>query len=106
MNRYRVLLPLRVHTEDGSYEQHEEFEHEFSVEDEAENLRSGLLEIVPRDYIVVGGSAVYDTPPGETFTAAIPRGQEELLFQGGHIERVPDAPKPKPKPKSSADKGA
>lgn len=92
MNRYKVMLPLVVHTEDGSYEQHEEFEKEFSEEDEATNLDSGLLEIVPRDYRVIGGSNVLGADPGETLTAAIRIGQERLLIQGGHIERVEPEP--------------
>lgn len=100
-NRYRVLLPLLVHTEDGSYKQGEEFEHEFSVEDEAANLASGLIEIVPREYKVIGTSEVLghvavDGP----FLAAIPKGQEELLLDY-HLERV----EAKPKPKAKADKG-
>lgn len=99
MARYRVLLPLTVHTEDGSYTQDEEFEKEFSAEDEATNLASGLLELVPREYKVVGESVVLDHQPGETFLAAIPKGQEELLL-GHHLERVePEAP-PKRKPRT------
>ena len=92
MNRYRVLLPLTVHTGDGSYTQGEEFEKDFTAEDEAENLASGLLELVPRKYKVVGGSRVHDTDPGEEFEAAIPLGEEELLIAGGHIERIQPAP--------------
>lgn len=98
MNKYRVLLPLVVHTEDGSFEQFEEFDNEFSEEDEATNLDSGLLEIVPRDYLVVGGSNVLGADPGETLTAAIRVGQERLLIEGGHIERV----EPKPAKKKGA----
>jgi hypothetical protein len=88
LNRYRVLLPLTVHTEDAAYTQGDEFEHEFTVEDEAANLASGLLELLPRKYKVIGGSEVYETPPGEEFEAALPLGQEALLIEGGHIERV------------------
>lgn len=102
-NRYRVLLPLRVHTTDASYTQGEEFEHEFSEEDETVNLASGLLELLPNTYRVVGGSEVHGTQPGETFTMPLPIGQEALLVQGGHIERV-DAPrvvKPSKTPKES-----
>jgi hypothetical protein len=92
MNRYRVMLPLVVHTQDGSYEQHEEFDHTFTEEEEAANLKSGLLEIVPRRYKVIGGSDVYETPPGREFEAALPIGNEALLIEGGHIERVEAKP--------------
>lgn len=102
MNRYRVLLPLTVHTEDGSYTQGEEFEKEFTVDEEAANLASGLLEIVPREYKVAGTSVVFEHQPGETFLAAIPKGQEELLL-GYHLERV--EPAPPSKSKTRADKG-
>jgi hypothetical protein len=95
------MLPLLVHTEDASYAQGEEFEKEFTVEEEQANLDSGLLEIVPREYKNVCTSIVFEHQPGETFTAAIPKGQEELLL-GSHIERV-DPPAPKSK-KSQADK--
>jgi len=87
VNRYRVLLPLRVHTEDGSYEQGEEFDKEFTADEEAANLESGLLEIVPRTYRVVGNSIVHETSPGDTFEAALTIGVEALLVDGGHIKR-------------------
>jgi hypothetical protein len=91
VNRYRVMLPLLV---DGEYAQGDEFEKELTPEEEAANLASGLLEIVPAHYKVVGQSRVFDTAPGEEFDAAIPLGQEQLLIQGGHIEKVePQAPK-------------
>ena len=90
--RYRVLLPLMVHTEDGSYTQGEEFEKTFSAEDEATNLDSGLLELVPAEYRVIGGSNVHGADPGEVFTKALRIGEEGLLIQGGHIERVEPAP--------------
>lgn len=97
-NRYRVLLPLTVTVTEGDFVQHEEFEHEFTEEDEDTNVASGLLEIVPRRYKVVGESDVFETPPGETFERAIPLGQEQLLFAGGHIERVDDERDPEPAP--------
>jgi len=96
MNRYRILLPLEVHTEDASYKQGEEFEKEFSPEDEATNLASGLLEIVPQTYKVIGGSVVHGASPGETFEAALTVGAEAALVAGGHIERATKkAPKTK-----------
>lgn len=88
MNRYRVLLPLLVHTEDGSYAQFEEFEKEFTAEEEDANLASGLLELVPNEYRVIGDSEVDGHKTGETYTAAIPLAREALLVEGGHIERV------------------
>lgn len=91
-NRYKVLLPLMVHTEDGSYGQFEEFDKDFTEDEETANLESGLLEIVPREYKVVGGSVVHDTKPGDTFKAALPVGVEALLVEGGHIERVQATP--------------
>lgn len=101
--RYRVLLPLTVHTEDGSYAQGEEFEKEFAEEEEAENLRSGLLELLPLKYKVIGESRVHDTNPGDEFEAAIGMGQEALLIAGGHIEPV-EPPKPKSRKKKEEAK--
>jgi hypothetical protein len=89
MRRYRVLLPLKVQPrEGGSYEQHDEFDSDFTQDEETENVRSGLLAIVPSRYRVIGGSVVHDTPPGGEFAAALPMGNEALLIEGGHIERV------------------
>lgn len=102
-NRYRVAsapagwpdnLPFAVQTTDGRYEVGDEFEHEFSEEEERENLDSGLLVLLPRRYRIVGESDVFETPPGEEFERAIPLGQERLLFAGGHIERVEPEPEP------------
>jgi hypothetical protein len=79
MRRYRVLLPLSVQPrEGGSYTQYDEFE----------NVRSGLLEIVPVLYRVTGGSVVHGTEPGGEFYASLPVGNEAQLVAGGHIERV------------------
>jgi hypothetical protein len=102
INRYRVRLPLLVHTEDGSYQQGEEFEKEFSVEDEAENLDNGLLEIVPRKYKVIGDSRVNETDPGDEFEAALRLGQERFLIEAGHIERVEAEPKKPSRKKKEA----
>jgi hypothetical protein len=105
VNRYKVLLPLLVHTADASYAQHEEFEHEFTAEEEAANIASGLLEIVPRRYSVVGDSEVYETAKGEEFEAALLMENEAALIQAGHIERVEEEPKPAPKRKKKEAKG-
>jgi len=95
MNTYKVLLPLVVHTEDGSYAQGETFQKEFSVEDERTNLQSGLLEIVPSEWKVTGSSRVCETDPGDTFTHAFTLGEQELLV-GVHIEAVQPAEPEKP----------
>jgi hypothetical protein len=101
--RYRVMLPLLVHTEDGSYAQGEEFEKEFTEDEETENLKSGLLELVPLKYKVIGESRVHDTNPGDEFEAAIGIGQEALLIAGGHVELV-EPPKPKTRKKKEEAK--
>lgn len=90
MNRYKVLLPLVVHTADNSYEQGEEFDHEFSQADEYENVKSGLLGVVPRRYRVVGTSDVFETKPGDEFERAFLIEEERLLVVSGHIARVED----------------
>lgn len=90
MNRYRVMLPILV---DGEHGQGDEFEKELSEEEEATNLASGLLEIVPKRYRVVGTSRVHETDPGEEFEAALLLGQERMLIEGGHIEVAADKPK-------------
>lgn len=103
MNKYRVRLPLVVHTEDGSYKQDEEFEKDFTPVEEADNLASGLLEIVPRKYRVIGGSEVHGVKAGDddpTFEAALLIENEAALIQGGHIERV-EEPAPKKKAKEA-----
>jgi hypothetical protein len=98
MRKYRVLLPLLVNGEHG---QGDVFEHEFTEADELENLRSGLLEVVPARYKVVGDSTVYDTPPGGEFDRALTIGEEAHLVNAGHVERVPDT---KPAAKARAKK--
>ncbi len=101
MNTYRVLLPLLVHTEDGAYAQGEEFDKDFSEEEETANLRSGLLELVPRRYKVL---AAFDGhPEGEEVEAAIPLGREAQLAEGGFLERVEEKPAPKPRKKKKED---
>lgn len=102
MRRYRVRLPLTVHTDTGSYTQDEEFDKEFSEEEETTNLDSGLLELIPCKYRVIGGSYVFDTAPGGEFDAAMRIGQEALLVEGGHIERVKSTPKQDPHPAFTA----
>jgi len=97
MNRYKVLLPVLV---DGEYGQGDEFEKELTPEEELANVQSGLLEIMPQTYKVIGASTVWDAAPGEEFERALTLGEEQLLVEGGHIERVE-----KPAPKRRAKKG-
>jgi hypothetical protein len=98
MRRYRVLLPVQVQPrEGGSYSQHEEFETAFTEDEETANVSSGLLAIVPQRYKVVGGSDVWETPTGEEFERALSLGEEALLLEGGHIERVEKPAKKKEK---------
>jgi len=97
--KYRVMLPLLVN---GEHAQGDEFEHEFTAEDEYENVNSGLLEIVPSEYRVVAeDSVVYDTPTGGTFKAGLLMENEAALIQGGHIELVEEKPAPKKKQKEA-----
>jgi len=95
--RYKVLLPLTVHTEDGSYTQGEEFDKDFTPAEELENVRSGLLEIVPQKYRTligeVHGVKAEDDDP--TFEAAMFIENEAALVQAGTIERVVEKPAPK-----------
>lgn len=104
-NRYRVLLPLTVHTKAGSYTQGEEFDGDEAADDfdEEENLKNGLLEIVPRRYKVIGGSIVDGNEPDSEFDAAMTIGREALLVAGGHIERVEPALKSKSRKKGVTD---
>lgn len=105
--RYRVLLPLVVHVEEGAYAQFEEFDHEFTPEDEWENVDSGLLGLLPDWYEVIGSSSIevnlVEAPasretrvaePGDQFQAAIPLAREEQLRY--HIRRIPPPTPDKP----------
>jgi hypothetical protein len=124
--RYKVLLPVAVSLEDGSYGYGDEFEHEFSAEDEWGHVDSGLLGLVPEWYIVSGDSTIevnlVEVParpstdpvtgeflptyrpmnPGDTFLAAIPLAREQQLIF--HVRRVPppDEPEPPTKPSKPA----
>jgi hypothetical protein len=86
MNNYKVLLPLLVNGEHG---QGDVFEYQFPSEAEENTaIDTGLLEIVPRTYKVVGTSRVFETAPGDQFDKGLRMGQEDALIAGGHIERV------------------
>jgi len=91
MNRYKVLLPVTLSDENGNYTQGDEFDKEYTADEEADLLNfrgGGLVEIVPREYKVTGEANVHETEPGDTFTAALTIGEEAHLVDGGFIERV------------------
>jgi len=99
MNTYKVMLPILVN---GEHKQGDVFEYEFDTpEDEQANLTSGLLEIVPRTYKVVGPSEVFETPAGSELEKALTMTQEKLLLDGGFLERV--EPKKTRSKKTEAD---
>lgn len=89
--KYKNLLPLKINNEAG---QGDIFEADLDAEQERENVKSGLIEIQPQTYKVIGDSDVYETPPGETFEKALPLGEEQLLVDGGFVELVEDKPAP------------
>ena len=97
MGIYKVTAPKPV----LDVEPGEILEHDFTVAEEADLVAAGRLEIVPRQYRVIGSSNVCDTEPGKTFTHAFTVGQEQALLEGGHVERV-DTAKPKAKAKPAA----
>jgi len=109
-NRYRVLLPLVVSLEEGSYAQGEEFTHQFTPEDEWENLNSGLLLLLPNRYEAIGSCDLMPSlmelnppevsatdpqrervEPGGFFEAAVPLAREEQLIY--HIRYIPQQEK-------------
>jgi len=103
-NTYRVLLPLQVDTrEGGSFRQGDEFETAFSSEEESANIANGLLEILPTRWKVIGTQRVAETDPGDEFEAVMTLGQQQLLIDGGHIERV-EPPPPAAKTRSRKKK--
>lgn len=84
---YRVLSVRGV----LGYEQGEEFERAFTVDEERDYLDRGQLEIVPREYRVVGPNEVNGVKAPDTFTAAMRIENERQLLDGGQIERVDGA---------------
>ena len=105
-NRYKVMLPVQVGTEDATYGQGDEFEKQFSAVDEAANVASGLLEIVPCEWKVIGDSSVHETAPGESFEAALSIADQEFLVGGGFVEKVEQKKAPPAAPKASRSKKA
>lgn len=87
MNRYKVTDKAPV----LDWAKGDEFEHEFSADEEAFYLDNGFLELLPIRYKNVGGSRLIlagdkVAEPGDEFEAAFPQRQELLL--GSHLERV------------------
>lgn len=81
-NTYKALSPAAVAMFDEGV-----FEREFSPSEERDWLASGLIELVPRKYLVLSNNYA-GAPQGETFDGALLVEQEAALIQGGHIERV------------------
>lgn len=80
--RYKVTGPRSVlDAEPG-----EELEHEFTAEEEADQIAAGRLAIVPVEYEVIGASNVFDAEPGEKFTRALRIDEEAHLVDGGFVE--------------------
>jgi hypothetical protein len=66
----------------------DEFDGDFSAEEEAELLGAGRIEILPEEYEVVGSSRVQETNPGDTFMSPLPLELEAILVEGGHIVKA------------------
>ena len=99
MKRYRNIFHRPVEgLEPGA-----EGELELSQQAERDYVERGFLEILPSEYEVVGPRVVFGNKPGDKFSMSLTAGQEFLLTQAGHIERVEI--KPKSARKSRADKG-
>ena len=97
MNRYRNTFHRPVEgLEPGA-----EGELELTPQEETDYVARGFLEILPAEYEVVGPRAVFGHKPGAKFSMSLTAGQEFLLTQPGHIERVEIKPARKP----LADKG-
>lgn len=70
----------------------EEFEHDFTEQEETDLLARGAIEIVAREYEVTGPRTVHGAAPGERFTAGLRVGEEAALLAAGHITRVEQKP--------------
>jgi hypothetical protein len=94
MNRYKALR------DEPSYDakKGDELELDLSEAEEQDMLVAKRLEIVSRQYKVIGASAVDGTDPDGTFESDMTLGREQLLVAGGHIERV-EKPAPQKKGK-------
>ena len=89
MNTYRATSK----TAEAVYGDEPFQREDWTAADERDALTSGLIEIVPQAYRVVGDSRVFETAPGETFEAALPLESEKALIDGGHIARADEPPK-------------
>lgn len=84
MNRYRSLRDApELDANKGDV-----LELDLSAADEQGMLDAKRLEIVPREYRVIGSSVVHDTEPDGKFEAALLVEHEATLVAGGHIERT------------------
>lgn len=95
MNAYKVTGQRPV---DG-HAPGEEFEAEYTVDQEADYLSTGRLEIVPRPYKVIGTSRIFEgshasegANPGDILIAALPIERERWHLDGGRLERAPRTP--------------
>lgn len=86
MGIYKATTPATVAAfADG------EFERDFTVDEEADWLASGLLELVPSEYVVL--SSNYEAgAQGETVKLALPKEHEQALIDGGHLQKVDKKP--------------
>ena len=64
------------------------FEADLSAELEADLIRTGRVEIMPRRYRVTGNRRVFEVDPDGHFEAALSVAQEGQLVAAGHIARV------------------
>lgn len=95
--RYRVTGDLRL----LGHEPGDEFEHEYTADEETTLVAAGRIEIVPIRYRVVGDSRVFENSPGRRFLWPLGIAQEAALIEGGHIEVIAgDKPAP---PKSKKE---
>lgn len=86
-NWYRVIGERSV----LDYVKDDEFEHEFSAEEEEFHVARGALEIMPRAYRVIGGNEVFGAKPGSVVDLALTKGREEALLYSGNLERAEEA---------------
>lgn len=100
MSRYRALRDVAIPPD--AYAEGDEFDVDLSWGDEDAHVALGNIEIIPATYKVIGEQPVFDTWPGDTFTRAVPIGQEQLLL-GSHIELVTEDTDPDAGEKGAGD---
>lgn len=76
------------------------FEREFTPAEEQDWLSSGLIEIVPRKYVVASNNYVAGKQ-GDTVELALLIEHEAALIAGGHLERVEPKAAGKKEPSAS-----